>query len=118
MNLTRQVKGLAADVLDRMVPVKPVNRSPEELNRLERASRKMHLYFCRSCSSSIEIKRYCEKLGLRVVEKDVDRVNAYRNELVHGGGVPRVPCLRVEDGEQGRWLYSRDTILAYLKQRF
>jgi hypothetical protein len=118
MSITRQVKGLAADFLDRIVPVKPLARSADEQYRLDRASRRMHLYFCRTCSSSIEVRRYCEKLGLRVVEKDVVRVNAYRNELVHGGGAPRVPCLRVEDGDHGRWLYSRDAILEYLKRRF
>lgn len=118
MNLTQQMKGFAADFLDRVMPVKPVQRSRDEQHRLDRASRKMHLYFCRTCPSSIEVKRHCEKLGLRVVEKDVIRVNAYRNELVNGGGAPRVPCLRIDDNQQDRWLYSRKAILEYLNQRF
>ncbi|WP_420590372.1 glutaredoxin family protein [Bacterioplanoides sp.] len=118
MSLTRQFKGITADFIDRIVPVKPIERSVTEQNHLNRASRRMHLYFCRTCPSSIEIKRHCQKLGLKVVEKDVLRVNAYRNELLHGGGAPRVPCLRVADGQDENWLYSRDKILEYLNQRF
>lgn len=118
MEFSRHVKGLMADLLDRMVPVKPLDRSRDEQNRLDRASRRMHLYYCRSCPSSIVIKRHCEKLGLRVVEKDVQRVNAYRKELVHGGGAPRVPCLHIDDDKQDSWLYSRDAILEYLDNRF
>ena len=117
--LTRHLKARALNVVDRLVPVKPVNRSREEQSKLDRESRRMHLYYCRSCPSSINVRRQCEKLGLRVVEKDVMRVNAYRNELIHGGGAPKVPCLRVDNGGRGQqWLYSSDAILEYLSKRF
>ncbi|MDK2777889.1 MAG: glutathione S-transferase N-terminal domain-containing protein [Pseudomonadota bacterium] len=118
MNLTKQLKGKALNIVDRLVPVRPVARTSDEQNQLDRESRRMHLYFCRTCASSITVKRQCEKLGLRVVEKDVMRVNAYRNELVHGGGAPKVPCLRVDNGQSEEWLYSSDAILDYLKNRF
>lgn len=118
MNLIRHIKAMAANAYDRAVPVKPLNRSADEQSRLDRASRQMHLYFCRSCPTSIAVKRHCEKLGLKVVEKDVLRVNAYRNELLRGGGVSRVPCLHIQDKEQGSWLYSRENIVAYLNQHF
>lgn len=118
MKLTKQLKGKALDIVDRLLPVRPQPLSPEQRNLLERESRRMHLYYCRSCPSSIAIKRHCERIGLRVVEKDVVRVNAYRNELLNGGGEPRVPCLRVQDEQGDRWLYSPDAIRSYLKNRF
>lgn len=118
MNLTHRISGLMADWLDRMIPVTPIQRSDREQQRLNRASRHIHLYYCRRCFSSIMVKRHCERLGLKVVEKDVLRVNAYRNELVKGGGVPRVPCLRIENEQNKDWLYSRDDILHYLNERF
>lgn len=118
MNLTRQMKGMALNLMDRVVPVRPVARDRREQSRLNRESRRMQLYFCRSCPSSISVKRHCEKLGLRVVEKDVDRVNSFRNELVRGGGQPRVPCLRIADGQKEHWLYSPDAILNYLNSHF
>lgn len=118
MKLTKQIKGKALDLVDRLMPVRPQPRSSEQRNLLERESRRMHLYYCRSCASSLSIKRHCERIGLRVVEKDVVRVNAYRNELLNGGGEPRVPCLRVEDEQGVRWLYSQEAIRNYLNSRF
>lgn len=118
MTLTRQLKGKALNFFDRVLPVKPVERSLSEQLQLNRESRRMQLYFCRTCPSSIAVKRYCEKIGLRVVEKDVVRVSAYRNELVCGGGEPKVPCLKIDDDQGGRWLYSPEAIMAYLNQRF
>lgn len=118
MSLTRQLKGKALNIVDRLLPVRPLNRTDDEQNQLDRESRRMHLYYCRSCPSSIGVKRHCEKLGLRVVEKDVLRVNAYRNELVNGGGTSKVPCLRVDNGQGGEWLYSSEAILDYLNKRF
>lgn len=118
MSLTRKLKGKALDIVDRMVPVRPLERSQQEQTLLDRESRRMHLYFTRTCPSSITVRRQCQRLGLKVVEKDVLRVNAYRNELVNGGGVPRIPCLRIDDEQGGRWLYSPETIIDYLKGRY
>lgn len=118
MKLTRHLKGKALDLVDRLVPVRPQPCSEQQRDLLERESRRMHLYYCRTCPSSIAIKRHCEKLGLRVVEKDVVRVNAYRNELLNGGGEPRVPCLRIDDNQGPRWLYSPEAIRSYLNKRF
>ena len=120
MAIKRRVKGICLMWLDRWVKVKPVKRSNEEQCSLDRESRRIQLYFCKTCSNSIRIKRHCQQLGLRVVEKDVRRVNAYRNELIHGGGEVRVPCLRIEGskGKETRWVYEGDKILEYLDRRF
>jgi len=48
----------------------------------------------------------------------VQRVNAYRNELVNGGGESRVPCLRVDGGDGESWVYSPDDILDFINNRF
>ncbi|MCY0963732.1 glutaredoxin family protein [Parathalassolituus penaei] len=118
MKITRQLQGFALHIADRLIPVKPVVRPIQELNTLERESRRMHLYLATNCPSSISIKRHCKRLGLRVVEKDVRRVDAFLNELVHGGGAPRVPCLRVDGDKTSDWLYSPEAILEYLERRF
>ncbi|WP_051219402.1 glutaredoxin family protein [Oceanobacter kriegii] len=118
MNLARQLKGMAFDWADRVVPVKPVVRAPHVQSTLDRESRRMHLYFSRHCPASIQVRRHCQKLGLRVVEKDVERVDAYRNELICGGGAPRVPCLRIDGQADSEWLYSPQAIVDFLNQRF
>jgi hypothetical protein len=118
MKITRQIQGMALHLADRLMPVKPVCRKPQEQNTLDRESRRMHLYMASHCPSSITIKRHCKRLGLRVVEKDVARVDAFLNELVHGGGQPRVPCLRIDGDKSSDWLYSQEDIIDYLKTRF
>lgn len=118
MSLTRHLKGKTLSFVDRIMPVKPVPRSVEEQLLLDRESRRMQLYFCPSCPSSVSIKRYCERIGLHVVQKDVERVNAFRNELVNGGGESRVPCLKVENNDGDSWVYSPEGIMDYLNERF
>ena len=118
MSLTRQLKGRALHIVDRLVPVRPQLRTPAEHDLMERESRRMHLYYARHCPSSISIRRHCERIGLRVVEKDVHKVNTYRNELLSGGGEPRVPCLRIDDEQGARWLYSPEAIRDFLNKRF
>lgn len=118
MSLARQLKSKAFHWADRLLPVRPLPRSNTEHELLERESRRMQLYFSRACPASIGVQRYCQRLGLRVVEKDVQRITAYRNELLNGGGASKVPCLRIEDAQGSRWIYSSDTILSFLDQRF
>jgi hypothetical protein len=120
MSVMQRMQGLCFMFADSCFKVKPVQRSSEEQASLDRESRRIQLYFCKTSPSSIKVKRRCEQLGLRIVEKDVERVNAYRNELIHGGGEVRVPCLRIEGtkGKETRWLYDGQEILAYLERRF
>ena len=117
MNLTRHLKAKTLSLVDQLVPVKPVERPQEQQSLLNRESRRMHLYYCRSCPSSITVKRNFERAGLHPVEKDVERVDAYRNELVNGGGESRVPCLRVCGHDGDKWIYSPEAIIGYLEQR-
>jgi glutaredoxin len=120
MSVKHRMQGIFFMFADNWFKVKPVVRNNEEQCSLDRESRRIQLYFCKTCPMSIRIKRRCEQLGLRVVEKDVKRVNAYRNELIHGGGEVRVPCLRIEglNGQETRWLYEGNNILQYLNRRF
>ena len=117
MDLMRMVKAQVLNVVDRTLPVKPVQRSDEEQLLLNRESRRMHLYVSHQCPASIEVRRHCQRIGLNVVEKDVGRVNCYRNELVNGGGHSMVPCLMVDDHNGRRWVYSPDKIYSFLEHR-
>ncbi len=118
MNVSQHLKGLAFNWADRIIPVKSVERDAQEQYSVDRESRHIQLYYSRHCPSAVSVRRHCIKLGLRVVEKDVDKVNAFRNELVNGGGASVVPCLRIEKGSHADWLYGEDAIQSYLNHRF
>ena len=38
----------------------------------------------------------------------------YRNELMAGGGKTQVPCLKIVDGDDVRWMYESRDIVNYL----
>lgn len=120
MSVMHRIQGLCSMLSNHLFKVKPVLRSSEDQASLDRESRRIHLYFCKLCPVSIKVKRRCERLGLRVVEKDVLRVDAYKNELINGGGELRVPCLRIESrkDKEPNWLYDGEDILEYLDRRF
>jgi len=120
MSVMHRMQGFCFMFSDYFFKVKPVKRSSEDQASLDRESRKMQLYFCKLCPKSIKVKRRCEELGLRVVVKDVLRINAYKNELLNGGGQLKVPCLRIEgrSGQDSNWVYDGEDILEYLERRF
>lgn len=118
MSLTRHLTGKALGIVDRLVPVRPQVLTPAQRDQMERESRRMHLYYVRTCPSSISVRRHCQRMGLRVVEKDVQKVNTYRHELVNGGGEHRVPCLRIDEEQGSRWVYSPEAIKDFLNNRF
>ncbi|MFA4912707.1 MAG: glutathione S-transferase N-terminal domain-containing protein, partial [Burkholderiaceae bacterium] len=41
-----------------------------------------------------------------------------RAELQQGGGKVKVPCLRIDEAGQTRWMYESDDIIAFLERRF
>ncbi len=41
----------------------------------------------------------------------------YRKQLESGGGRIKVPCLRIENEEQVRWMYESKEIISYLESR-
>lgn len=118
MSFVRYFKGKTLSWAYQLVPARPLVCSRERRDAMERESRRMQLYFSHVCPSSLAAQRYCQRLGLRVVEKNVARVLSYRNELLNEGGQSRVPCLRIEEDGEIKWLYSCDSIRSYLEQRF
>lgn len=118
MSFVRYFKGKTLSWAYQLLPVRPVVCSVERRNAMERDSRRMQLFFSHDCPASLATQRYCQRLGLRVVEKNVARVLSYRNELLNEGGQSRVPCLRVEEEGEVKWLYSCDSIRRFLDQRF
>ncbi len=100
MNVSRQIKGMTLSVINRVLPVKPLEWNNEKRSIIDRESRRMQLYFCRRCPSSVQVQRSCERLGLHMVEKDVGRVNSYRND------------------NKTTWLYGQREIVSYLEGRY
>ncbi len=41
-----------------------------------------------------------------------------RDELLAGGGKVKVPCLKITQGGEEKWMYESSDIVSYLQQEF
>ncbi len=96
-----------------------VDRSPEEQARVDRETDNLALYYYETCAFCIRVLRTIERLRLKIEQRNIRRVPAYREQLLQGGGDATVPCLLIqqEDGAL-QWLYGSDAIMNYLEDRF
>jgi glutathione S-transferase len=64
---------------------------------------------------SMRARNAVYELGLDLPFKEVLADSVAWNELVKGGGIDQVPCLRIEEAGKTRWMYESKDIIAYLK---
>lgn len=106
---------VAADLLTRP---KPAQRSPEAQRQADEAARSLSLYQFYACPFCIKTRRALHRLNLTVETRDAQDDPVRRAELQAGGGRIQVPCLRVEEAGEVRWIYESREIIAYLDQHF
>lgn len=97
---------------------RPLKRSPQAQGAVNKASSSLALYQFRACPFCIKVRRTAHKLNVPVALRDAQNDPVYRSELAEQGGRIKVPCLRIAEGDNVRWLYESDDINAYLTQRF
>jgi len=78
----------------------------------------LSLYQYRACPYCMIVRRAIDHLGLSVELRDIRRNPHDREELIAGGGHQMVPCLRIEEGDESRWMYESRDIIQYLQRRF
>ncbi|WP_291831629.1 glutaredoxin [Marinobacter sp.] len=74
------------------------------------------LYYLPSCPFCAKVQWALVKHDLAVTKKHLMTSAGARDELIHGGGKPTVPCLRIQRNGEDRWLYESDDIVAYLNK--
>lgn len=77
------------------------------------------LYQYDACPYCKRVRMAMERLGLDIDIRDTRKNPEYRQELIRGGGMGMVPCLRIEHPD-GRveWMYESLDIVDYLHKRF
>ncbi|MEZ5549421.1 MAG: glutathione S-transferase N-terminal domain-containing protein [Pseudomonadales bacterium] len=80
------------------------------------------LYQFDSCPFCFRVRQFLqesgfEAAGIEVTLRDTVRDPEARRELLEGGGMGMVPCLRIEREGVVRWLYESMDIIDYLRQR-
>lgn len=96
-----------------------VKRTPELQDGINQQTASLQLYQYEACPFCVKVRRAMKRQSLNIATRDVKRSEAARTELLAGGGKLKVPCLRIQDGEQGQqWLYESKDIINYLETRF
>ena len=105
-------------MLDRIFSPSEMNRSPTDQSAVDEATKSLALYQFEACPFCVKVRRQIRRLGLKIELRDAQQNAKRREELVSGGGELQVPCLRIEENGNTRWMYESDEINAYLSRRF
>ena len=94
-------------------------RSPEAQQSADAQCQSLALYHYKTCPFCMKVRQEMRRLSLNILYIDAQPEGSDRAALVAGGGLAKVPCLKITD-EAGasQWLYDSDKIVAYLRGRF
>ena len=97
---------------------KRVKRDEQAQAEVDQQLQALTLYQFRACPFCVKVRRNMKRLSLPIKIKDAMNDPAARAELQVGGGVIKVPCLRIDEGTEVRWMYESSDIVSYLDKRF
>lgn len=120
MTVLRWFLGRLILLVNAMIPVGgSIKRTPEAQAVIDRNTASLTLYEFKACPFCVKVRRGVKRLALNIETRDAKRCEKARDELLHGGGRVKVPCLRIE-AENGdvHWKYESTDILSYLQQHF
>lgn len=103
---------------DTLTRPKSVQRSAEAQDMVNEQTKAMSLYQFYACPFCTKTRRAIRRLNLPIEIRDAQKPGPHRNELNDLGGKVKVPCLRIEQDGQVRWLYDSNNIIDYLEQQF
>lgn len=104
--------------IDFVTRPKPLRRSPEAQRAVEEVTRGLALYQFPACPFCVRTRRAIHALNLPIETRDAQQDPEHRGVLKRGGGEIQVPCLRIEEQGEVRWMYESAEIIAYLQGRF
>ncbi len=77
------------------------------------------LYQYKTCPFCIKVRQEMRRLALNVQKLDAQHPGTNRDELINGGGMAKVPCLKITDpAGKVQWMYESGEIINYLRRRF
>lgn len=119
MKIIRLVLGKIILFFDSVFTPKGVTRAPETQATIDSAARSLTLYQLQACPFCVKVRREMKRLSIDIPIRDVGTDPAAQAELMQGGKIDQVPCLKIPEAD-GRvtWLYESSDINAYLQKRF
>jgi glutaredoxin len=119
MSIIRKLLGTLILLIDWLTTPKGIKRAEEVQAAINEQTKDMTLYQYKACPFCVKVRRAMKRLSLPIETRDAKRSETAKNELLVGGGILKVPCLKiVDDTGSEKWMYDSREIIAYLEQRF
>ncbi|MDO6764162.1 glutaredoxin [Agarivorans sp. 1_MG-2023] len=117
MKVIRWILGRVILLLNAVFSPKSIKRSPDEQAAVDQKLQGLHLYQLAACPFCVKVRRAMKRNGINIGLRDIKAQPEFLDELVSEGGSRKVPCLRISEGENVKWLYESNDIIRYLEQK-
>lgn len=114
LKFVRNALGLIIVFFDWVSRPKPIQRNAEDQVNAQARLEGHSLYQFFACPFCVKTRRAIHTLGVNVELRDINKEAHHRQDLEQGGGKVKVPCLRIDEGENTRWMYESSDIIDYL----
>ena len=95
-----------------------LKRNEDEQKAAQEKANKLSLYQFYACPFCVKTRRTIHALNINIEYRDAKNNEEFRQELLEKGGEIKVPCLKIDTGEETKWLYESSDIINYLNQQF
>lgn len=97
---------------------KALKRTAEQQAEIDAQTANLALYQFHACPFCVKVRRAMHAFNIMVELRDAKDNAQFRQELLEQGGRVKVPCLRIEEAGEVRWMYESNDIIQYLQERF
>ncbi|ATX75754.1 MAG: glutathione S-transferase N-terminal domain-containing protein [Reinekea forsetii] len=119
MFLARWILGAIILLVERLYSPKPVQRDNDTQAAVDNETAQLTLYQYKACPFCVKVRMAMKRQSLSIETRDAKRSDSAKAELLAGGGVLKVPCLKIVDPQGATsWLYESSDIIVYLNDRF
>ena len=119
MQVIRLILGKLILLFNWVFAPRSLKRDPVQQANVDQQAASLTLYQYEACPFCVKVRRSMKRQALTIATRDVKRSESAKEELLAGGGDLKVPCLRIDRGEQGyQWMYESGDIIQYLESRF
>lgn len=119
MAVIRWFLGLIILAFEKLASPKGVQRDEALQAQIDEETKGLILYQYKACPFCLKVRLAMKRQSLAVETRDAKRSDSAREELLAGGGLLKVPCLKiVESNGSETWMYESSDIIAYLEKRF
>lgn len=119
LKILREGVGRFMVLMSYLTNPRKIKRSPEAQLQANNKAETMSVYQYFTCPFCIKTRRAIHRLNIPIEYRDAQvRGSENRNTLEQEGGRIKVPCLRIDDGEETTWLYESNEIISYLNEQF